>query len=241
MISIVHQGDHRYNVYRSGQDIGCICVSCNPYHNHHRYLNLGLDQYDPAFAKKLFSLLRKELGQPLQVMLYFRQEMYDFLIAGGFERKRRCYELEVSSSDLAGPLHSCVELQTARKGSPLYATCCELLYAYYCESHKAVSPLTVSKNEFCGTLPETVLYCLAEGTPMHYAFIAPDETGYEIAYVGTENLPAFPDFAQTLVFELFRTCAFLTMECDDTDPAAIMLMDLFQTTIGATFDTYILK
>ena len=63
MISIVWQGDHRYNVYRSGEDIGCITVSDNPFHNTHRYLNLGLTQYDPSISKDLFSCLRKELGQ----------------------------------------------------------------------------------------------------------------------------------------------------------------------------------
>ena len=99
MISIVWQGDHRYNIYRSDEDIGCITVSDNQYHNTHRYLNLGLEQYDPAIAKELFSLLRKELGKPLQIMLCATPEMHNFLTSGGFERKRRCYELEVASSE----------------------------------------------------------------------------------------------------------------------------------------------
>ena len=68
MISIVHQGDHRYNIYRSGRDIGCIRVSANPYHDQHCYLDLGLTQFDPAIAQELFSLLRKALGRPLQVL-----------------------------------------------------------------------------------------------------------------------------------------------------------------------------
>ena len=173
MISIIWQGDHRYNVYRSGQDIGCVTVSNNPYHNQHCYLNLGLDQYDPAIARELFSLLRKELGQPLQVMLYSTQEMYNFLIAGGFARKRRCYELEVTSSDLVATLHASVELHPTQKGSTLYATCCELLYAYYRATHEAVSPLTVPPDAFCANLPETVVCCIADGKPIHYAFIEP--------------------------------------------------------------------
>lgn len=241
MISIVWQGDHRYNVYQSGEDIGCITVSNNPYHNSHRYLNLGLTQYDPAIAKELFSLLRKELRQPLQVMLYSTQEMYDFLVAGGFERKRRCYELEVSSSDLAAPLHPSLELHTIQKDSHIYATCCELLYAYYCAAHEAVSPLTVPQDVFCTNLPETVLCCLADGKPIHYAFVEPGEDGYEIAYVGTSDFSTFSSFAQTLVFELLQKSDFLTTECDDTDPAAMRLMQLFDISMDGPYDTYILE
>lgn len=241
MISIVWQGDHRYNVYRSGEDIGCITVSDNPFHNTHRYLNLGLTQYDPSIAKELFSLLRKELGQPLQIMLYSTTEMYNFLTVGGFECKRRCYELEVTSSDLAVPLIPAVELHTSQKGSVLYNSCCDLLYAYYSATHDTVSPLTVSQDVFCSNLPKTVLCSMTGSNPTHYAFVEPDEIGYEIAYVGTTDFSSFSCFAQTLVHELFQKSDSLTAECDDTDPAAMQLMQIFNISIDGSFDTYILE
>ena len=241
MISVVHQGDHRYNVYCAGQDIGCITVSNNPYHNQHCYLDLGLTQFDPAIAKVLFSLLRKELGRSLQVMCYFRKEIHDFLTAGGFERKRRCFELEVTASDLIAPLHPSTELHTAVKGSPMYAACCELLYEYYRETHAPVSPLTVDADTFCANLPETVMCCIAEDKPIHYAFVELDETGYEIAYVGTTDPSAFPDFAQALVHTLFQNCGSISMECDDCDPAAMGIQSLFRTSSDESYDTYILK
>ena len=241
MISIVWQGDHRYDVYRSGQDIGCIAVSSNPYHNRHCYIKLGLDQYDPSFAGALFSLLRKELGRPLQTMLCSTEKMYSFLIAGGFQRKRRCYEIEVSSSELAAPVQASMEIHTMQKGSVLYAACCELLYAYYSATHEAVSPLTAPPDVFFANLPETVLCSLADGKPVHYAFVEPGEGGYEIAYVGTGNLPGFSSFVQTLVFELFCKCDLLTAECDDTDPAAMQLMNLFNVAVEESWDTYILE
>ena len=241
MISIVHQGDHRYNVYHTGQDIGCITVSNNPYHNQHCYLDLGLEQFDPAIAKELFSLLRNELGRPLQVMICSRKEKHDFLTAGGFERRRRCYELEVSASDLIAPLHASAELHTAVKGSPIYAACCELLYAYYCKTHAPVSPLTVDAETFCAALPETVMCCIADGKPVHYAFIEPEVAGYEIAYVGTSEPSAFSDFAQALVHALFQKCGSISMECDDCNPAAMRLKSLFHTSQDESYDTYILK
>ena len=241
MISIVHQGDHRYNVYRAGQDIGCITVSSNPYHNQHCYLDLGLEPFDPAIAKELFSLLLKELGRPLQVMVYSWEDRHDFLAAGGFARRRRCYELEVSPSDLIAPLHASAELHTAVKDSPMYATCCELLYAHYCETHAPVSPLTVDADTFCTNLPETVMCCIADGKPIHYAFVERDEDGYEIAYVGTTEPSAFLDFAQALVHALFQHCETLSMECDDCDPAAMGIKSLFRTSSDESYDTYILK
>lgn len=241
MISIVRQGGHRYNVYRSGQDIGCITVSGNPYHSHHCYLNLGLDQYDPKIATELFSLLRKELGQPLQVMLCSTQEMYNFLVAGGFERRRRCYEAEVSSSDLVVPVYPSVNLHTIQKGSALYASCCELLYAYYSATHEVVSPLTVPLDVFGSGLPETVVCSMADGKPIHYAFVEPGEVGYEIAYVGTAAPSAFHSFEQSLVWMLFRKCDSITMECDDTDPAAMEMKSLFRTADAGSYDTYILE
>jgi len=241
MISTVHQGDHRYNVYRDGQDIGCIRVSANPYHDQHYYLDLGLTQFDPAIAKELFSLLRKELGRPLQVMCDSWNGMHDFLTAGGLERRRRCYELEVTADHLAAPLHTSIELQTAVKGSPMYAACCELLYDYYCETHAPVSPLTAPPDEFCADLPETVLCHLADGKPLHCAFIEPDEPDCEIAYVATADISSFYSFAQTLVHVLFQKFATITAECDDTDPAAMILKSMFRTSSDDSYDTYILK
>ena len=241
MISIVWQGDHRYNIYRSGQDIGCIALSGNVYHNQHCYLNLNLSQYDPAIAGELFSLLRKELRKPLQVMLYTSQEMYDFLIAGGFRRKRRCYEIEVTASDLAISLCPTVKLHTERKGSPLFDRCCQLLYGYYRTTHESVSPLTASQELFCSTLPETVLCTTADKKPIHCAFIDSGEVGYEFFYVATEDLSSFLDFAQSIVFELFQKRHTITAECDDTDPAAMQLMNLFDISVDVSYDTYILE
>ena len=241
MISIVHQGDHRYNIYRDGQDIGCIAVSNNPYHNQHCYLNLGLTQFDPAIATELFSLLRKELGRPLQVMIYSREGRHDFLTAGGFERRRRCYELEVTASDQIAPLNVALPLQTFAKGSPVYDACCKLLYAYYCETHAPISPLTVDADMFCADLPEKVMCYIADGKPIHCAFVEPDEAGYEIAYVGTTDLSSFYGFAESLVSALFQNCGTLTAECDDTDPAATILKSLFRISSDESYDTYILK
>ncbi len=116
MIQVVHQGDNHYKVYDSGEDVGCISVSQNPYHNRHLYLNLELRRYDPSIAAEL----QHELNRPLQVMLYASESMHDFLIAGGFERRRRCYEWEARAEDLAVPLEKTVPLAKVLEGSAEY-------------------------------------------------------------------------------------------------------------------------
>ena len=240
MISIVHQDDNRYSVCLDSQDIGSITVSTNPCHNRNLYLNLELTQYDPAIAKALFSLLHRELRKPLQVMVDSRKDRHAFLTAGGFERKRRCFELEVTADHLTAPLSPVLPLHTVTKDSPIYAACCELLYDYYCQTHAQVSPLTVSPDVFCANLPETVICCLADRKPIHFAFIEPDDAGFEIAYVGTTRPDTFSDFAHALIHALFQESDILTMECDDCDPAAMTLRSLFRTSSDDAYDTYIL-
>ncbi len=241
MIQAVHQGDHHYHIYDSGEDIGCIAVSQNPYHNQHFYLNLGLTRYDPQIAAELFRLLRQELNRPLQVMLYASQAIHDFLIAGGFERKRRCYELEAHSADLAAFLPSAVPLTKVLARTAEYDRCCKMLYDDYSKIHLAVSPLTVDAETFCADLPDTVLCQIAAGDIMHFAFVQPDDAGYEIAYVGTRKPSDFKSFAQSLVAALFRECDLITAECDDVDPTAMALKSLFHLPDRTPYDTYVLN
>lgn len=241
MISIVWQGDRRYNVYRSGQDIGCVAVYDYECPEQHCSLQLGLDEYDPAIAKELFSLLRQELGRPLQYTKFSSQKLHDFLTAGGFLRKRRSYEIEVSSADLVAPICPAVALHTAQKGSALYNACCEQLYGYHCANQEAVSLPAESREDFCAGLPETVFCALADGKPIHCAFVTPEDFGYTVGSVGSGDLSAFAVFAQSLLCELFQKCDRLMMECADDDPAAMQLMGLFHISMDWSVDTYVLE
>lgn len=240
MIQAVHQGDHRYRIYDSGEDIGGIDLSQNPYHNRHLYLSLGLNRYDPQIAAELFRMLRQELGHPLQVMLYASKSKHDFLIAGGFERRRRCYEWEARAADLAVPLEETLPLEKVSEGSAEYDRCCKLLYDYYSETHRAISPLTADMEIFCTDLPNTVFCHMEKGDIVHFAFAQMDDEGYEIAFVGSVRPADFKPFAQSLVAKLFRECDLITAECDDVDPAAMALKSLFRLPEVTPYDTYIL-
>ncbi len=240
MIQVVHQGGHRYSIYDSGKDIGCIAVSRNSFHSFHLYLNLGLTRYDPQIAAELFHVLRLELGHPLQVMLYVSESMHDFLIAGGFARRRRCYEWEAHAADLAIPLEEGAPLAKVSEGTAEYDLCCKLLYDYYSKTHLAISPLTADMESFCTDLPGIVFCNMESGKIVHFAFVEPDEGGCEIAYVGSVKPADFKPFAQSLTAALFRECDRITAECDDVDPAAMALKSLFRLPNGTPYDTYIL-
>ncbi len=240
MIQTVHQGDQRYKIIDSGEDIGCISVFQNPYHNRHLYLNLGLIRYDPQIAAELFRGFQQELNQPLQVMLYASESMHDFLIAGGFERRRRCYEWEARAADLAIPLEETLPLTNVSEGSAEYERCCKLLYDYYSKTHLAISPLTADMETFCTDLPDTVFCHKEKEDIVHFAFTQIEDEGYEIAYVGSIRPADFTPFAQSLVAKLLRECDLITAECDDVDPAAMALKSLFLLPEVTPYDTYVL-
>lgn len=241
MISIVWQGDRRCNVYRNGQDIGCVAVYDYEYPEQHCSLQLGLDEYNPAIANELFSLLRQELGRPLQYTKFSDQKLQDFLTAGGFQRKRRSYEMDVSSADLAAPVCAAVALHTAQKGSALYDACCKQLYHDYLARQAAANLPAAGFDDFYDALPETVFCALTDGSPIHYAFVTPEDFGCTVGSVGSSDLSTFIPFAQSLLYELFQNYPRLMAECADDDPATMQLMGLFDIPMDWSVDTYVLE
>lgn len=234
MLSIVRRGEHRYGIFENDRDIGSVSVSRSPLHDRHCQLHLELERYDPEIAGELFRLLRRELGMPLKVMACTTRSLHAFLTAGGFARKRRCWELEVSAKDLISPLCAALPLTAARRGSRLYDACCALLYDHYCTTHAAVSPLTATLDEFRTHLPDTIL-CTPDDHPRHCAFLEEDE----LAYTATADPNTFPAFAQSLLHELFRRYETITTECDDCDECAMTVKALFRTKDDGSWDTYL--
>ena len=72
----------------------------NPFHASHLYLRLTEEEAD-ALSPACFAELSEKYGLPLQVMVFSEAKgTISLLQRSGFELKRRCYELQVSSSDL---------------------------------------------------------------------------------------------------------------------------------------------
>ncbi len=236
MIKIMLQASNCYKALDAEGEIGSVRVSYNPYHLQNAYLDLQLNRYSPADAGELFRLLRNELGCPLQVMVSSREEKkYAFLTAGGFQRKRRCYEIEVTAGELKAPVKAAAPMVEIGRNHPDYTACCGLLYNYYRETHKAVSPLTADRKLFCSKLPSSVLLQKERGNIQNLAFVEENE----IAYVAAASQPGFYDFAQTLLAHMLERYGSTSFECDDCDPAAMELRSFCNSSETASFDTYI--
>ena len=232
MISVIYQGDNRYEVYRDGDSIGCIAVSENPAHASHAYLNLGLTQYPPSDAWDLFDALQAQLGRPLQVMTCSdKRELCEFLNAGGFVRKRRCYEVEGTARDLLHPVSAQLPLQFSKSGEEVYHAACGLLFGHYQATHASVSPLTMDYASFCARLPGEVVY--QEGM-VHVAFVEREE----IAYVASRESGNAGPFLETVLAEQLSKWGKVCFECDDCDPTAIRLLNFFPKP-EVSFDTYV--
>lgn len=236
MISVEPQKDGNYAVSESGRLIGTVAVSHNPFHARNAYLKLGLQQYDDAAAPELFRCLRETLEAPMQVMLESGEERLAlFLTAGGFKRKRRCYETEASMADLKAPLSGVFPLRWAAKGAAEYRLCCEAQYKSYVDTHESVNPLTAELTDFCRILPDTAVFHVDAGCLLHWAFVEENE----IAYIGTGDIESFCRFAATLLAELLTRYGTVRFEADDCDPAAMALRAFFDLPDAPFCDTYV--
>lgn len=220
-----------------GRALGSVEIHRNPFHNRNCYLDLHINAHNTSVAKPLFEAVAEKAGSPLQVMLSSTEsEMVDFLLAGGFERKRRCFELEVTKADLAADLVSNATLPAFKEGAPEYATCCALLYAQYAKNHEAINPLTADFADFCASLPKTVFYVKEGNGASHFAFVEENE----IAYVGSTEIQRFPNFALHMLADMFARYEMVCFECDDCDDSAMSMKNLFPASSSESFDTYTL-
>ena len=221
---------------REGEPIGTAVLYDNPFHARHRNLKLSLSEYDCSAAAELFDLLAQAAGKPLKVMLGSEEaDLAAFLKAGGFALKRRCFEAEVGPEDLLETPREVPALSVCTAGGAEYRECCRLLFSCYRVTHEAVSPLTADFDTFCERLPETALFIRREdGRLMHTAFVE----GKEIAYIASETPDEAAPFALAAAEYLFSEHRRILFECDDCDPASMLLLDLFRHG-EESFDTYV--
>lgn len=232
-LSIEKSGGQAYTVLQGDTPAVYVETYTNPFHGANCYLKLRFLRFDFSM-EDLFSLLRREVGRPMQVMALSTDPIAAHLLAGGFLCRRRCHEVTVTQAQLKRPAESRLPLQVCQRGAPTYAMCCELLYHYYSKTHQAISPLTADCPTFSARLPDTAVCYLEDSQVLHCAFI----DGSEIAYVGTAREDAAAGFVESLTAYLFRRFDTICFECDDCDPAALALKALFLTTDAASFDTY---
>lgn len=175
--------------------------------------------------------------KPLQVGVYSdNYELIELLNKSGFSLKRKCYEIEVSKSDLKFPLESTLgDIFKTENGQLEYKYCCKMLYDYYAKTHYSVSPLTASLDDFIDRIPKTVIYIKSRGKIDYCAFVEENE----IAYLASTSDDNSKSFLNSLLSYMFSRYEYIFFEADDTDCLATKLKEMFKIDNPITFDSYI--
>ncbi len=226
---------NRFSVRYGQKDLGYVEIKYNDFHAENCYIALELQEYDASIATLLFEKLATFVEGDLQVMVSSDDEMVDFFIAGGFECKRKCYELEVGPEDLKEEIFSKTEVKSCSHGDSIYEQCCKLMYEYYSETHQCVSPLTAPYEKFVEILPEKVLYQELGGKIVSAVFVEENE----IAYMCSMDEVNFQCFASAVIDKMFQEHDEIFFECDNCDWAAMALKNLFTVVDGVSYNTYV--
>lgn len=233
---------NKYDVYHLRQKIGIIEADKNLFHKDNVYIKLRLNCYHAEFAKELFYLLKEKLKSPLQIMLYSNEkEQIDFLTAGGFLLKRRCYEMEITSRDLIDSISSGIDFFVVNDYDPEYEGCCRRVFEYYKVTHENISKLTATYDIFREKLPKMVLCDKKNGIIVHLAFIECCNNNYEIAYIHSEDNNSFSEFAGQLLHYLAHRASSVCFECDDCDKLSMVFLSFVKKLNEVSFNTYILE
>jgi len=234
MLQLQLQGN-TVTVFWNGSSYGTVELYENPYHTQNQYLRCNLTSMNDAFSAELFEKLYQLKNRPLQVMVDSEnKELCAFLTDGGFQCRRKCFEVEASAEDYIDPQVRTV-LHRSQKGEVDYARCCELLYGYYCETHKAINPWTAGLETFGEELPEDVFYVLKIGEISALAFVEKNE----IAYVAASSETEFDGFAASLIANMLEKYDTVCFESDDCDWVAMRLRAMFRNQSETSFDTYV--
>lgn len=236
MINVKQVNPQEYSVMKDGYEIGSIQIYGNSFHSQNSYLRLNMQCYDWQIANEIFSELMKTVQKPMQVMVEGdKTKTITFLEKGGFECKRKCYEIEAQRENYIGDNDSNEKTYLSEIGSDEYEKSCELLYAYYAQIHKTVSPLTVDFHTFIKELPAKAFYSQVDNEIIHAVFVEQNE----IAYVCSKDTDSFLFFINSVVQQMFKENDELVFECDDCDWAAMQLLSLFDMQMGKSYNTYI--
>lgn len=235
MITLQKQSD-KYRIYINEQYCGEVECHHNTLHMGSCYVKVNMPFLDVSISKELFAKLKASEGCPLQTMVDSSDvAMVEFLNAGGFLCKRKCYEMDAAAEDYIGGSGD-IQLCACTYGDLEYEECCRMMYRYYSETHKTVNPLTSDLPAFCTELPEKVAYAIQDNQIVSLAFLESNE----IAYVCGVDKVHFVRFACSLVSSMLAEHDTVFFEADDCDWAAMALRALFKNLDDVSYDTYIL-
>lgn len=226
---------NRFAVFQAGRCVGTVELYDNPCHMGNCYVKLEPERWDTGISAELFAQLREIANRPLQAMVRSDDaERTEFLTAGGFRCRRKCYEMEVSAADYRGGKPD-TPLLHGHAGEPDYDRCCRKMFDYYVETHRAINPWTAGYEAFAHDMPAWVVYAKADGEITSLAFIEQNE----LAYVCGTDRQTFRAFVSSVAVWLLGQYPSIFFESDDCDWAAMALRSLFSNSEETSFDTYV--
>ena len=234
--NILKINSNTYQLFENNKSIGTISTYTNDYHNQNCNLKFNLLTYPLSSP---FSLIMQDKKKPLQVMLDSTEKyLIAFLTKNGFQLKRRCFSLIVKKDNMKLLPEEKIAIQKFDMHNNKYLDCCDFLYQYYKNSHKVVSPLTVSKDQFIKEVPtKTGYYQLNKDCQIENIIFTENN---EIAYICSTNSKTCPQFIQSVLLDIFSSFESIFFEADDTDWAAMDLLHQFDIDVTQSFNTYIL-
>lgn len=226
-------------VKNEGMEIIKIPYYFNLFHNSNIYFKVDEVKSFDKVNSDILDNLCSYFGKPIQIVISSdRKDITNLLENLGFERKRACYEVEVSKDEYClCEKDDGIKLITAHKGSKEFMACADLMLERYMKTHLKINPWTGKKTDFFDILPCKVVYEKKGDSIENLAFV---ENG-EIAYVLGKDIDSFSKFSSNLIFYLFKKYKNICFEADDCDEFAMELKKLFNIGYDVTWDTYIYK
>lgn len=150
--------NNSYNIFCKGQQLGKLELYVNPNHMKNCYVRVELNRLETSFSAELWTKLKMILKRPLQVMVDSTNvEMIEFLTAGGFVCKRKCFEVDDSKEDYIGGDGN-TELYYCAVNNQEYEACCRMMYRHYLNTHKGINPWTAGYSAFRAKMPKLAVY-----------------------------------------------------------------------------------
>lgn len=226
-------------VKNEGMEIIKIPYYFNLFHNSNIYFKVDEVKSFDKVNSDILDNLCSYFGKPIQIVISSdRKDITNLLENLGFERKRACYEVEVSKDEYClCEKDDGIKLITAHKGSKEFMACAELMLERYMKTHLNINPWTGKKTDFFDILPCKVVYERNDDNIENLAFIENEE----IAYVLGKDIDSFRKFSSNLIFYLFEKYKNICFEADDCDEFSMEIKKLFNIGYDVTWDTYIYK
>ena len=224
-------------VKNEGMEIIKIPYYFNLFHNSNIYFKVDEVKSFDKVNSDILDNLCSYFGKPIQIVISSdRKDITNLLENLGFERKRACYEVEVTKADYClYEKDDEIKLITAHKGSKEFMACADLMLERYMKTHLKINPWTGKKTDFFDILPCKVVYDKKGDSIENLAFVENEE----IAYVLGKDIDSFRKFSSNLIFYLFEKYKNICFEADDCDEFAMELKKLFNIDDNITWDTYI--